>query len=191
MRVERELAETIQRADTLPELGLACRGGVTWLGFGHFAYLLHGAFGKSANEQVLLWGYPKAWRARYDEQGYLLVDPTLSRAMTSVTPFGWDEIARDRIAVNRLFDDASTYGLVHGLSVPLHGFGDEFGVLSLSRQTPLPQGRARHRLFQRAQWLTGLVQARLKGILASTGAHQDGFTSPMPLRTAERAAVGG
>ena len=61
---------------------------------------------------------------------------------------------------------AAGAGLVHGLSVPLHGCDAEIGVLSLARDTALPTGPARLHLFQRALWLTGAVQARMHALMA-------------------------
>ena len=158
---EHGLSLAIDAAGDLAQLGMACRRGAQALGFQHMLYALRYAPAGGAIEQCVLCGYPKAWRSRYDEQGYLLIDPVVARCIDHVTPFGWDELPRDKPGARQMFDDAARHGLVHGLTVPLHGFNGEIGILSLARETPLPGGPARLRLFQRALWLTGAVQARM------------------------------
>lgn len=162
MRGDHELGLAIASAADLGAAGTAARRAANSLGFEHFLYGLRRVPASGVPEQWVLCGYPKAWRDRYDEQGYLLIDPVIARCIESVSPFGWDELPRDTAQVRRMFDEAAAHGLLHGLTVPLHGFQGEFGMLCLARQTPLPQSAARTRLFQRAHWLTGLLQARLR-----------------------------
>lgn len=201
MHGEHELGELIATAHNLSALGEAARRAAKSLGFEHFLYGLRRVHTLGGTpRQWLLCGYPKAWRDRYDEQGYLLIDPVMTRCIEGVSPFGWDELPRDSAPVQRLFEEAAGHGLVHGLSVPLHGFQGEFGMLCLARKTALPQGAARTRLFQRAQWLTGLLQSRLRqwaceqesgsadaAPLADTGLAADTSTGA-PARAFERAS---
>lgn len=92
----------------------------------------------------------------------MMIDPVLARGASSVLPFGWDEIPRDKPAVRRLFDDASSFGLQHGLTVPMHGANGEFGLMSFARRESLPTGMRRTRLFQRSLWLCAHVQERMR-----------------------------
>lgn len=159
------LRSAISSAGDVPGAAAACRQVAAALGFEHFLYGLRIAVSLSRPCQFVLSGYPKGWRSYYDEQGYMMVDPVLARAATSVVPFGWDELNRDKPAVQRLFSDAARFGLGHGLSVPVHCINGEFGMMSFARARELPAGAERWKLFQRAQWLTSLIQERMRHLI--------------------------
>jgi hypothetical protein len=159
------LRNVIASARDVPEAGAACRSVAAALGFEHFLYGLRIAVSLSRPCQFVLSGYPRGWRSHYDEQGFMMVDPVLARGAVSVLPFGWDEVERDKPSSQRLFRDAASYGLHHGMTVPQHCANGEFGLMSFARATPLPGGAARARLFQRAQWLTANIQERMRQLI--------------------------
>lgn len=159
------LKNAVASALDVPSAGTACRQIATALGFEHFLYGLRIAVTLARPCQFVLSGYPKGWRSYYDEQGYMMIDPVLTKAASSVVAFGWDELDRNKPAVQRLFVDAARFGLAHGLSVPMHCINGEFGVMSLARAKPLPTGARRLKLFQRAQWLTGLIQEKMRQLI--------------------------
>lgn len=159
------LRNTIASARDLSEAGAACRAVAAELGFEHFLYGLRIAISLSRPCQFVLSGYPTGWRSHYDQQGFMMIDPVLLRGSTSGLPFGWDELEREKPATRRLFDDAASFGLRHGLTVPQHCANGEFGLMSFAREKPLPGGAVRARLFQRAQWLTANVQERMRQIV--------------------------
>jgi hypothetical protein len=148
------------------------------LGFEHFLYGLRIALTLSRPCQFVLSGYPKGWRTLYDEQGYMMIDPVLARGASSIAPFGWDELEREKPATQRLFDDASRYGLAHGLTVPVHCVNGEFGIMSFARARPLPRGAQRIRLFQRAQWLVTNIQQRMRQLVVESEALQPPLAEP-------------
>lgn len=152
------------------EAGTACRRIAEALGFQHFLYGLRIAVSLSQPRQFVLSGYPPGWRSRYDEQGFMSIDPVLARGAVSVMPFGWDEIDRTLPNNARLFEEAAAFGLHHGLTVPIHGANGEFGLMSLARLKPLPQGAQRARLLQRAHWITANLQERIRQIVLDAGA---------------------
>jgi len=159
------------------EAGAACRRTAEALGFQHFLYGLRIAVSLSQPRQFVLSGYPQGWRSHYDEQGFMAIDPVLARGAVSVLPFGWDEIERTTPNAKRLFDDAAVFGLHHGLTVPIHGANGEFGLMSLARAEPLPQGVVRARLFQRAHWITANIQERMRQLVLDAGtAHEPRLT---------------
>lgn len=171
------LRNAIVSARDVPAVGAACRRAATSLGFEHFLYGLRIAISLSRPCQFVLSGYPPRWRSHYDAQGFMAVDPVLVRGATSVLPFGWDEIDRSAPTTRRLFDDAASFGLCHGMTVPLHGMTGELGLMSFARREPLPTGAMRARLFQRAQWITANVQERIRQLLQETA------TAPEPKLT--------
>ena len=159
------LSQAIASSRDVAQAGTACRQVAVSLGFDHFLYGLRIAVTLSRPCQFVLSGYPKGWRTLYDEQGYMMVDPVLARGATTVAAFGWDELERDKPATQRLFDDASRFGLTHGLTVPVHCVNGEFGIMSFAREQALPKGAARIRLFQRAQWLVTNIQERMRQLI--------------------------
>ena len=56
--------------------------------------------------------YPKAWRTRYTEQGYIAIDPTVRRGQISQTPMVWSDTLF--AGAQTLWDDARDAGLRHG-----------------------------------------------------------------------------
>jgi len=88
---------------------------------------------------VIVSSYPDEWRARYDEQDYLRIDPTVSHCRQHVTSIVWsaENIASNSSEVIKLFDEAHDHGLCSGVSVPQHSSGGEWGMLSLASQRPV------------------------------------------------------
>ncbi|HKY91024.1 MAG TPA: LuxR family transcriptional regulator [Nevskiaceae bacterium] len=173
MNQDLELKEFIASARDVPQAGTACRRVAGALGFEHFLYGLRIAVTLSRPCQFVLSGYPKGWRTLYDEQGYMMIDPVLARGAATVAPFGWDEIERDKPATQRLFEDASRFGLAYGLTVPVHCANGEFGIMSFARDRPLPHGASRIRLFQRAQWLVANIQERMRQLIMESEAARE------------------
>jgi DNA-binding CsgD family transcriptional regulator len=77
-----------------------------------------------------------AWVQRYEERGYVDIDPVAKRVIDSVLPFCWNEILL-ALPVNAperaIFTEAKEFGLAMGADIPLHepGFGaGSFSVFS-------------------------------------------------------------
>lgn len=90
-----------------------------------------------------LGGYPEGWLAHYVAQDYLRIDPVIAHCHDHATPYLWSEV-QQRIAlsntprdnqIRRFFEEAASFGLVGGVSIPLHGPGALWGVVSYSCQT--------------------------------------------------------
>jgi LuxR family transcriptional activator of conjugal transfer of Ti plasmids len=92
------------------------------LGFRWFAY-----FGRRACAPFLISSYPKSWTDYYLHERYQDIDPVLHHARASCRAFLWDgrEARAARSAKERrLFDDALSFNIRTGLTVPIvAGFG--------------------------------------------------------------------
>lgn len=92
------------------------------LGFRWFAYL-----GFTDTTPVLISSYPRKWAAHYFAESYERVDPVVEISRRERNVFRWDGSERSSImgkAQRRLFDDASTFGIRRGVTVPIiAGFG--------------------------------------------------------------------
>lgn len=109
------------------------------LGFEH--YLLWGEQRLPAQQtcRFACTDCPDAWLRAYQGAGGLQRDPVLARARTSRQTLRWDELRRSSLACARdLWDSAQAHGLVHGLSLGVHGRGGVFSLLSMGGRTELP-----------------------------------------------------
>ena len=112
------------------------------LGFNYFVYA---GFKPTDSVRVysefILNGYPEAWRQRYDEKGYSRIDPVVLACRRSIHPLNWsylprvDGVPTDRALPNIVMDEARQFGLMYGWSIPLHGPGGSWSLLSIASRT--------------------------------------------------------
>jgi LuxR family transcriptional activator of conjugal transfer of Ti plasmids len=92
------------------------------LGFQRFAYLR-----LAGDVPMLISSYPKCWTSRYFRLGYQQLDPVVIRARTERGLFSWEGAARAPSGSREqrlFFDEASTFGIRSGVTVPIRaGFG--------------------------------------------------------------------
>lgn len=111
------------------------------LGFEYWIYGALVAMSPSRYEEFVLSGYPDGWRQHYLEQKYTYVDPTVNYARAHVVPSLWDDLWQQLspemgLRAKRIFAEAREFGLAKGLSVPLHGLGCAFGMMSFAAVNP-------------------------------------------------------
>jgi len=162
-----DFTAAIEAAPDIPDVAAAARRFAHTLGFEHFIFGFRTPISLTHPCQFILSGYPRAWREHYDKNSYLAIDPVITRALTTILPFDWEELDKSDPRVAQLFREAAEHGLRYGFSVPVHGGHGEGGVLSLARaQPPLPQALAeRQRLFQQAQWFSAVLQTKLRALV--------------------------
>jgi DNA-binding CsgD family transcriptional regulator len=178
------IADSIKSATTIESAYAECKRTAQTLGFRYFLLGFRLPVPLTRPMQLVLSGYPSAWRARYDEQRFMLIDPVLKAVLTSPVPVEWDNIKRDSPAVAQLFEEAASFGLAHGLTIPMHGALGESSLLSLARAVPLPSDRAeRAQLVRRAQWLATHLHECLRRIAQ---APSDQLRGEPPRRLSER-----
>lgn len=166
MQMDIELSDAIRNARNIPQTGAACRRVSSALGFRYFQFGFRIPISFTRPCQIILSGYPRAWRTRYDDCEYLVIDPVVKRALGTVVPFGWDELELDTPKVKQLFAEAAAHGLRYGFSAPVHGAHGEGALLSFAREEPLPISvDARAELFGRAQWFAALVHEKLRTLV--------------------------
>ena len=110
------------------------------MGVDHWVYAINLPLLNDRHHQFTLGCYPEAWVDRYLERDYLKIDPVVAHCHDHATPLLWSEVraraARGidplQIAVRRMFDEASEAGLAAGVSVPLHGPGHCWGLMSFA-----------------------------------------------------------
>src|ERR1051326_7692070 len=117
-----EFTDAIQTVDD--EIGFAriARRMTERLGFRWFAYLR-----LSDDTRTLISSYPKSWTNRYFDLGYQQIDPVVRRARQESELFSWGgnaPSASGNREQRRFFDEAMTFGIKSGITVPIRsGFG--------------------------------------------------------------------
>ncbi|ANT54600.1 helix-turn-helix transcriptional regulator [Mesorhizobium amorphae] len=80
--------------------------------------------------------YPDEWQERCFEMGYDRMDPLIKKSRKRAGAFRWSEVYKDASTTEderRVFDEAATFGLRSGISVPLHGPGGRFAIMSFAQ----------------------------------------------------------
>lgn len=80
-------------------------------------------------------GFPAAWCDHYRAHLCRERDPVLRLGLRTSLPFPWSELDRHIVltdAEKMLMADARDHGLRCGLTVPIHGFGGDFAVLTFA-----------------------------------------------------------
>jgi LuxR family transcriptional activator of conjugal transfer of Ti plasmids len=114
-----DAVQTANTADSFERVGtrLAQR-----LGFERFAYL-----SLAGEMTTLISSYPKSWTSRYLRSGYQRLDPVVLRARLEHTLFSWGGAVSSPLVnreQRRFFDEATTFGIRSGITVPIRaGFG--------------------------------------------------------------------
>lgn len=99
------------------------------LGFRWFAYL---ASGEPAAR--IISSYPRAWVQHYRVERFDKVDPVVRPSEWPRQSFFWsgDEDGSRSTAEQRLFDEARTYRIHCGVTVPIRGCGNSYAAFTLS-----------------------------------------------------------
>jgi LuxR family transcriptional regulator, quorum-sensing system regulator BjaR1 len=131
--------------------------------------------GESLAPYTLLSGWPEAWNNRYIENGYLDADPVVYRMRRSSDPLMWDEapFSREDAAAARVMNEAPDFGLVCGLSIPIHSIqGFTAGACFSARHRVRWMGQRRAAL----QLIAIFAHSRTASIVAGRG----GEAKPSP-----------
>ncbi|RNF84373.1 helix-turn-helix transcriptional regulator [Montanilutibacter psychrotolerans] len=110
------------------------------IGVSHWFYAINLPLIDDRHAHFSLGGYPPGWLERYLEMQYLQIDPLVSHCHDHATPLSWAEAVGDNRAiadprlqkVRRMFGEAGEFGLGAGVSVPLHGPGVCWGLMSFA-----------------------------------------------------------
>jgi LuxR family transcriptional activator of conjugal transfer of Ti plasmids len=105
------------------------------LGFRWFAYLrlLH-------DTPALISSYPKSWTRRYFDLSYQGLDPVVRRARREHDLFSWGGAAGQpggNREQRRFFEEAMTFGISSGITVPIRGGFGRIAAVTLATDEPL------------------------------------------------------
>ena len=108
------------------------------LGFNIFAYQGENIVDMEQQIPVYFTTYPMQWVDYYVKEEYYGIDPVPVQGRHSTTPFFWgDEIYLKKLNNKQklLFKEAAKFGIFQGYSIPMHGKGSEFAMITFSSDT--------------------------------------------------------
>ncbi|WP_287308249.1 LuxR family transcriptional regulator [Mesorhizobium sp.] len=85
---------------------------------------------------AVMLNYPEAWQERYIEMGYDKIDPIIKTSRKRAGAFRWSEVYNNTSTTEderRMFDEAATFCIRSGISVPLHGPDGSFAIMSFAQ----------------------------------------------------------
>jgi LuxR family transcriptional activator of conjugal transfer of Ti plasmids len=130
-----QFIDAIQTADGETEFERVATRLTERLGFRWFAYLQVKESGST-----LISSYPKLWTARYFKLGYQQLDPVVRRARREHDIFSWGgsavrpEGTREQ---RRFLDEAMTFGISSGITVPIRGGFGRMAAFTLATDEPV------------------------------------------------------
>lgn len=95
--------------------------------------------------------YPVAWTSHYLNQHYERLDPVICQALRMTEPFEWGHgvmSAKLSNAQRQLFDEAASFGISYGLTIPIHDGHGPVAALTFASAEASPRFRrcvAKHR----------------------------------------------
>lgn len=99
-------------------------------GFQRFAYLR-----LAGDTPMLISSYPKPWTSRYFDLGYQQLDPVVLRARVERDLFSWGGAAHapaGNRAQRQFFDEATSFGIRSGITVPIRGGFGRFAAFTMT-----------------------------------------------------------
>ena len=76
--------------------------------------------------------YSPEWRSHYDAEKLAYIDPTVSHSLVSSMAIIWQPDTFQTPQQHAMYEEASSYGIRSGVTLPVHGPGGEFGVISFA-----------------------------------------------------------
>lgn len=114
--------EALDGADTAGALLDRASGVLQSFGFSAFILTRLPRPPASREPDVLINGWPQGWTDRYAEAGHYLSDPVARHCLASNSAFDWTELPQEMMfpRARRVAEEATEFGLMKGLCVPLH-----------------------------------------------------------------------
>lgn len=106
-----------------------------WLAYGKLTSDKRAMKPVRGDAEVML-KYPDAWQERYFEMSYETVDPIIRTSRTRASAFQWSEVYDDASTTDderRFFDEAATFGMKSGVSVPLHDPDGSLAIMNFAQ----------------------------------------------------------
>lgn len=109
-------------------------------GFPHVALVQHGGLPRLVEHSMVITNYPAEFVQFYIDNHYFVIDPVYEVSQQFDRPFSWDEITNFVELADHehaLFEEARRYGIVHGITVPLHIPSESYASCTFARPEPI------------------------------------------------------
>ncbi|KUM28723.1 LuxR family transcriptional regulator [Mesorhizobium loti] len=96
------------------------------------------AFDPPHNDLETMLNYPNEWQKRYFDMGYYKFDPITKKIRGRFGAIQWKDVYDDTDTTEeerRIFDDAATFGLMAGVTIPLHGPNGKLAMISFAQSS--------------------------------------------------------
>ena len=126
--------EDLSMHDTTPEIERLLGRTLDQYGFPRFAYLSFAPRGDE-DDMLAMSTYPAPWVKQYCANRYDRIDPVIARSIATTLPFAWSTDRSDARLTNkqkRFFEDASEFGIRHGVTIPVHDRQGKVATLTLT-----------------------------------------------------------
>lgn len=101
------------------------------LGFERTMFAVVPRRGLSPDDAFLRTTYAGRWRTLYDERDMIRIDPVVSHCLSRSIPLLWSPRLFSSVAQRQMYEEARSYGLRTGLTLPIHGPHGEVGMICL------------------------------------------------------------
>lgn len=125
--------EPLKKASSNADATAALHGAVENLGFEQMMFAVMPQPKTDPGNVFMLTSYQTAWREFYDKQNMIAVDPTVEYCFKTSTPLVWMPQSFKTDAQQSLYEEASSFGLRVGVTLPIHGRNGEVGMLTCVR----------------------------------------------------------
>lgn len=107
------------------------------LGFDLFCYFAPSIFGQTlfVSFPSMVTNYPRQWTNLYVRKNYHLRDPTVAFSRSRLWPLHWDILdwsSRLHSRYRDFLDDCNRFGIIRGVTFPIHDFGDAPGIFTVA-----------------------------------------------------------
>ena len=79
--------------------------------------------------------YSSAWRNKYDAEEMQYFDPTISHCLSKSIPLVWSPDIFSSCRQKEMYEEASSYGVKSGVTLPVHGANGELGIVCFVSDT--------------------------------------------------------
>lgn len=133
MRANLDTLEGLLACNTQEDLRRAVGEHAAQLGFDSWVYAANPNGARAL--PYFLGAVPAAWLSHYVKKGRMSVDPVVAHCRDHATPLMWTAEGTSGVWTRRcpaFFREAANFGLKSGVSVPVHGLGCQWGLLSVA-----------------------------------------------------------
>lgn len=125
--------ESIMKASTSADAMIHVEKAVQALGFKQLLFALISSPKAGSKDLYLQSTYPQEWREHYEKHNLRADDPTVAHCFKSMSPFVWLRESFQTRAQQHMYEEAASFGLHHGVTLPMRGLDGEVGMLTCVR----------------------------------------------------------